>query len=156
MTRARTTAATPPVPSPLSLGGEPAAERHEQPAGRGGKASVESSDAQSPKDAHAASAPPSEPALASSRVLPSAAPPLSDATLAFEAPASIETLTLASTDGAAASAVGRGATSDSRRSPFGVPSPVGPSQPGPAVHITSLQRPSLSLSPEVTSLKSEM
>ena len=37
--------------------------------------------------------------------------------------------------------------------PFGVPTPVGPSHPGPALHMTSLHWPLGSLLPLVTSLK---
>jgi hypothetical protein len=54
-------------------------------------------------------------------------------------------LMLAPTGGAEASSEGgSGPTSSARRSPLGVPSPVGPSHPLPAMHMTSLQRPSLS------------
>jgi hypothetical protein len=89
---------------------------------------------------HASSpAPPSRSALAAS------CGPLLVVAASIEDIADAASLRLASTGGAEASSEGgSGPASSARRFPLGVPSPVGRSQPLPAMHMTSLQRPSLS------------
>jgi hypothetical protein len=107
---------------------------------------------------HAAPIAPSDSALASFRVPPELAPtPVDELASIDPTLALLDALEPASSCAPFTPASGsEPATSSARRVALGVPRPVGPSHPLPAVHITSWQRLSLSLVPEVTSLKSAM